>query len=60
MSEMKPILKEGEKEHIVLVHGQSMINNNDYQHDFWLKADEHVLKRKTWGHLQMMSGYICQ
>jgi hypothetical protein len=60
MSEMKPILKEGEKEHIVLVHDESTINDNDYQHDFWLKADEHVLKKKTRGRLQMTSGYICK
>jgi len=60
MSEIKPILKEGKKEHIVLVHDESMTNDNDYQRDFWLKADEHVLKKKTRGCLQMMSGYICQ
>jgi len=53
MSEMKPIFKEGEKEHIILVYDKSTINDNDYLHDFWLKADEHVLKKKTQGCLQM-------
>jgi hypothetical protein len=46
MPETNPILKEGKKEHIVLVHDESMINDNDSQHNFWLKADEHVLKKK--------------
>ena len=47
MTETKPILKEGEKEHIILVHDESTINDNDYPCDFWLKADEHVLKKKV-------------
>lgn len=60
MTETKPILKEGEKEHIILVHDESTINDNDYPCDFWLKADEHILKKKSQGHLQMASGYIYQ
>ena len=60
MAETRPILNEGEKEHITVFHDESTIHGNEYQHDFWLKANEHVLKKKSCGRLQMTSGYICQ
>lgn len=55
-----PDLQDGEKEHIIIFQDESTVHANDYQSDMWHKEGEQVLKSKSRGRLEMVSGLICE
>jgi hypothetical protein len=61
MDEIPPLLQNGEKEHVWIFQDESSFHTNDSQNvNYWLKSGEQVLKKKDWGRLMMVSGYICE
>lgn len=61
MAEVLPNLKEGEKEHVVVVQDESSLGTNDYKNvSYWLKPGEQVLKKKDRGRTMMVSGFLCE
>ncbi|KAF8912422.1 hypothetical protein CPB85DRAFT_1375741 [Mucidula mucida] len=61
MAETKPTLKDGKKEHVIVVHNETAYHANNYQNQsYYLKAGEQVLKKKERGCLIMTSGFLCQ
>jgi hypothetical protein len=61
MMEARPILSDGDKEHIWIYQDEAVYHSNDFQNvSFWLKSGEHVLKKKGQGQLIMVSAFVCK
>ena len=61
MTEVRPVLSHGDKEHIWIYQDEAVYHSNDFQNaTFWLKMGEHVLKKKGQGQLIMVSAFVCE
>jgi hypothetical protein len=61
MTEARPNLANGDKEHVWIYQDEAAYHTNDFQNvGYWLKPGEQVLKKKGQGQLIMVSGFICE
>ena len=58
-TEIDPVLAEGKRRAVVIVHDESCYNSNDSNSIVWVEAGRHELKPKSRGRCLMVSGFMC-
>ncbi|KAH9095140.1 hypothetical protein Ae201684P_009995 [Aphanomyces euteiches] len=59
-NETKPELKNGEKEHVLIVHDESLFYSNDGDSPMWIHPKHPPLRKKGKGRCIMISEFLCE